>query len=200
MEVLIGEKKEQEKTLEALERECLKFCYQHPLYKKGTYPVFGKGCAFAKIMFVGEAPGYYESISGRPFCGKAGRVLDELLYSVGLKREEIYITNLIKLRPPNNRDPLPSEIEEFAPFLEKQIDIINPKIICPLGRYSMKFLMTKFGFEKDIQPISKIHGKMFKKDDRAKIIIPFYHPAVAVYNPQMKKILLQDFQILKKYK
>jgi DNA polymerase len=179
-------------------------CEKCPLYKErkahNFYPVIGEGSHTAKIMFVGEAPGLNEAKSGRPFCGAAGKVLDELLLATGIKREDVYITNLLKDRPPSNRDPLPEEIIQCAPFLERQIEIISPKAICPLGRHSMKFLMEKFGLAKEIQPISKIHGKVFQtKSLFFEIkIIPFYHPAVAVYNPSMKEVLKKDFQVLKK--
>ncbi|MBZ9572684.1 uracil-DNA glycosylase [Patescibacteria group bacterium] len=191
-----------EKGMDSLKKECLKFCYSHPLYEEGAHPVFGEGSLWAKIMLVGEAPGYYESLSGRPFCGAAGKVLDELLDSAGIKREKIYITNVVKIRPPNNRDPKPEEIQAFAPYLEKQIEIIKPKVICPLGRYSMRFLMEKFGLKDKIQAISKIHGKVFEVKNlfNSVKIIPLYHPAVATYNPKMKEILKKDFQILGKFK
>lgn len=193
---------EKEKEMEKFKKECLEFCYSHPLYQKGTYPVLGEGSLDAKIMLIGEAPGYYESISGHPFCGAAGKVLDELLDSIGIKREEVYITNVVKLRPPNNRDPRLEEIKTFGPYLERQIEIIKPEIICPLGRYSMQFLMEKFGLENEIQSIGKIHGKVFK----TKTILPglflisLYHPATVTYNPNMKEILKKDFKILEKFK
>jgi len=191
-----------EKEMEELKKECIEFCKRHPLYREGTYSVFGEGSLEAKIMFCGEAPGLNESLSGHPFCGAAGKILDELLESVGIKREKVYITNIVKLRPPNNRDPEPDEIKEFAPFLERQIEIIKPKIICPLGRYSMKFLMKKFGLKDQIEGISKIHGRLFESKSlfQSITIIPFYHPAVATYNPNMKKILEKDFKILEKFK
>lgn len=193
---------EKEKEMEKLKKECLEFCYRHPLYEKGTYPVFGKGSLEAKIMLVGEAPGYWESQKGEPFVGAAGKILDELLESVGIKREEVYITNLIKLRPPNNRDPKPEEIKDFALYLERQIEIIKPKVICLLGRHSMNFLMERFGLGNQIEGISKIHGRLFEsKNLFQKIyIIPFYHPAVATYNPNMKSILEEDFKILEEFK
>jgi len=188
-----------EKEMENLKKECLEFCYSHPLYQKGTHPVFGEGSLDTEIILIGEAPGYHESISGYPFCGAAGKVLDELLDSTGIKREEVYITNIVKLRPPNNRDPKPEEIKSFSLYLSRQIEIIQPKIICPLGRYSMQFLMEKFGLKEQIQPISKIHGKVFEiKTLFQKIkLIPFYHPAVVTYNMNMKETLKKDFQILK---
>ena len=191
-----------EKEMEKLKKECLEFCYHHPLYRQGTHPVFGEGSLNAKIMFIGEAPGYYESISGHPFCGAAGKVLDELLDSVGIKRAEVYITNLVKLRPPENRDPKMEEIKSFAPYLDKQIKIINPKVICTLGNYSTAFIFEKYGLKDRIQGISKIHGKVFEVEnlfDSLKII-PLYHPAVATYNPNMKKILKEDFKILERFK
>jgi len=163
--------------------------------------VFGEGSLEAKIMLVGEGPGYYESISGHPFCGAAGKILDELLNSIRIKREEVYITNLVNLRPPSNRDPKPEEIKDFVPFLERQIEIIAPEVICPLGRYSMKFLMEKFGLKDEIQPISRIHGQVFEIKNLFQNIkiIPFYHPAAATYNPNMKDILKKDFQVLKNF-
>jgi DNA polymerase len=178
-------------------------CQQCSLYveraKSRFYPVIGEGSHRAKIMFVGEAPGLNEAKTGRPFCGAAGKILDELLASVGIKREDVYITNTLKDRPPENRDPQPEEIKACAPYLEKQIEVIKPRVICPLGRHSMKFLMEKFGLENQIEGISKIHGKLFESSNLFQeiIIIPFYHPAVATYNPNMKEILKEDFKILK---
>jgi len=177
-------------------------CRRCPLYKTRTKVVFGTGPVDAKLMIVSEAPGYWEDQKGEPFVGAAGKVLDELLDSAGIKRKEVYIANLLKCRPPENRDPQPEEIKACAPFLERQIEIIKPKIICPLGRYSMKFFMEKFGLEDRIEGISKIHGRLFEsKNLFQKIyIIPFYHPAVATYNPKMKGILVKDFKILEKPK
>jgi DNA polymerase len=118
-----------------------------------------------------------------------------------LKREEVYVTNLLKCRPPGNRDPKPEEIKACSPYLERQIEIIAPEIICPLGRYSMRFLMEKFGLKNEIQPISKIHGKVFEVKNLFQNIkiIPLYHPAVATYNPNMKEILKKDFKALKQF-
>ncbi|MBZ9577714.1 uracil-DNA glycosylase [Patescibacteria group bacterium] len=173
-------------------------CRKCPLYKTRTYPVIGEGNHQAKIMFVGEAPGVQEDKTGHPFCGAAGRILDELLESVGIKREDVYVTNLLKDRPPGNRDPQKEEIEACVPYLERQIEIIKPEIICPLGRYSMKFLMEKFDLKDEIQPISRIHGRVFKIKEGLSLI-PLYHPAVATYNPNMKEILKKDFKILEKF-
>ncbi|KPJ73324.1 DNA polymerase [Parcubacteria bacterium DG_74_1] len=165
-------------------------CQKCPLYieraKSKFYPVIGEGSYQASIMFVGEAPGLNEAKTGRPFCGAAGKVLDELLESAGIKREDVYITNILKDRPPENRDPQPEEIKACTPYLERQIEAIKPKVICPLGRYSMKFLMEKFGLGNQLEGISKIHGKLFESNNLFQkiTIIPFYHPAVATYNPK----------------
>ncbi|MCD6500427.1 uracil-DNA glycosylase [bacterium] len=174
-------------------------CRRCSLYKTRTKVVFGIGPADANLMIISEAPGYWEDRRGEPFVGAAGKVLDELLESVDIKREDVYICNLLKCRPPGNRDPKPEEIKACTPYLVRQIEIIAPKIICPLGRYSMRFLMEKFGLKDEIQPISKIHGKVFEVKDlfQSIKIIPFYHPATATYNPNMKEILKKDFQILK---
>lgn len=174
-----------------------------PLYKfrieNKNLPVIGEGSHFAKIMFIGEAPGRNEAKTGRPFCGRAGQVLDELLLSVGIKREEIYITNIVKDRPPQNRDPLPTEIEIYGPFLDRQIEIIQPEVIATLGRYSMSYIMPKFDLTLEMEPISKAHGKVYSAEaSYGKIkIVPLYHPAVAVYNSHTLDQLKKDFEVLK---
>jgi len=174
-----------------------------PLYEYRTknhyFPVIGEGNHSAELMFIGEAPGRTEAQTGRPFVGAAGRVLEELLESVGLTREEVYIGNILKDRPPENRDPLPEEIAVYGPFLDRQIEIIQPHIIATLGRYSMGYIMRKFDLELEIQPISYMHGKFFKtKASYGDIIVLcLYHPAVAVYNSKMKEPLKKDFEIVK---
>lgn len=175
-----------------------------PLYeyriKNKYFPVIGEGSHEAKIMFIGEAPGKNEAETGRPFCGASGRILDELLASIGVDRKEVYITNVVKDRPPENRDPLPNEIEFYAPFLDRQIEIIQPEVIATLGRFSMAYIMKKFGLESELKSISQIHGKVFDTDvPYGKIkIIPLYHPAVAVYGTN-KEILKEDFEVLKEF-
>lgn len=174
-----------------------------PLYKfrieNKNLPVIGEGSHSAKIMFVGEAPGRNEAKYGRPFCGRAGDILNELLATADIKREEVYITNIVKDRPPQNRDPLPEEIEIYGPFLDRQIEIIQPKIIATLGRYSMYYIMPKFGLELELEPISKNHGKIFEGEASYGPIkvVPLYHPAVAVYNSHTLDQLKSDFAILK---
>jgi len=173
-----------------------------PLYAYRTenkyFPVIGEGSHDSKIMFVGEAPGRNEAKTGRPFCGAAGKILDELLASVNIPRSEIYITNIVKDRPPENSDPLPSEIEIYGPFLDRQIEIIKPKVIATLGIYSMGYIMRKFDKEFDLEPISKAHGKAY--DAEASYgpikIVALYHPAAAIYNQALKDTLKKDFEIL----
>ncbi len=190
-----------DKKLEKIKDEVL-VCQKCTLYKDRIYPVIGEGNHRAKIMFVGEAPGLNESKTGRPFCGASGKILNELLDSVNLKREDVYISNLLKDRPPKNRDPKIEEINACFGYLERQIKIINPKVICTLGRYSMQFLMQQFGLEKEIQPIGRIHGQVFQSKQLFKglEIVSLYHPAVAVYNANMKSVLIKDFQVLKNFK
>ncbi len=163
-------------------------------------PVIGDGSHFAEIMIIGEAPGKNEAIQGRPFVGASGKFLNELLESVGIKREDVYITNIVKDRPPENRDPTPAEIELYGPFLDRQIDIIQPKIIATLGRFSMIYIMKRLKLESSIEPISKAHGKAYDAEaSYGKIqIFPLYHPAVALYNGSMREVLKKDFEILKK--
>jgi len=176
-----------------------------PLYnfriKNKFLPVIGEGNHYAKIMFIGEAPGKNEALTGRPFCGAAGHILDELLKSISLDRKEVYVTNIVKDRPPFNRDPLPEEIEYYAPFLDRQIEIIKPEVIATLGRFSMAYIMKKFGLESELKSISAIHGKMFNAETSyGKIkIIPLYHPAVAIYNNSTKEALKKDFKVLKEF-
>jgi DNA polymerase len=174
-----------------------------PLYKfrieNKNLPVIGEGSHFAKIMFIGEAPGRNEAKTGRPFCGAAGKILDELLGAVGIERSEIYVTNIVKDRPPQNRDPLPEEIKIYGPFLDRQIEIIRPRVIATLGRYAMGYVMPKFDLSLELEPISKAHGKTYEAlATYGPIkIIPLYHPAVAVYNSHTKDILKKDFEVLK---
>lgn len=149
-------------------------------------------------MFIGEAPGKNEAQTGRPFCGAAGKVLDDLLASVGITRADVYITNIVKDRPPENRDPLPSEIEIYGPFLDRQIEIIQPQIIATLGRYSMQYIMQKFDLSDVLRSISQMHGRLFdtKASYGAIKILSLYHPAATIYNRELLKDLQTDFQKL----
>ncbi len=173
-----------------------------PLYKfriENRYlPVIGEGSHFAEIMFIGEAPGKNEALTGKPFCGKSGKILDSLLQSINLDRQKVYITNIVKDRPPENRDPSPDEIKMYGPFLDRQIDIIQPKIIATLGRFSMQYIFEKLGILEDLKSISDMHGRIFEtKTNYGKVkIIPLYHPAASIYNQHLKETLKKDFQIL----
>jgi|SRR3989344_677396 len=169
--------------------------------KNKVFPVIGEGSHHAKIMFIGEAPGKNEAEQGRPFCGASGRVLDELLQGAGIDRKDVYITNIVKDRPPMNRDPLPQEIEAYVPYLDRQIDIIQPKVIATLGRFSMVYIMNRLGLNNKLESISRMHGKIFEaKSSYGSVkIVPLYHPAVAVYNANMLKILQEDFKTLKRF-
>lgn len=174
-----------------------------PLYmfrtSKAYVPVIGEGSHFARYMFIGEAPGRNEAQKGRPFCGAAGKILDELLAHIQLKREDVYITNIVKDRPPENRDPLPSEIKFYGPFLDEQIEIIKPQVIVTLGRYSMGYIMKKFDLELQLEPISKAHGKAYitHASYGPLTIVAQYHPAAAIYTQALKDTLKKDFEILK---
>ena len=176
---------------------------ESPLYKERVrnkvFPVIGEGSHYANIMFIGEAPGKNEAETGRPFCGAAGKVLDELLESVGIERKDVYITNIVKDRPPSNRDPLPEEIALYAPFLDRQINSIQPKVIATLGRFSMAYILEKFGLGENLPSISRVHGQVFQaKAEYGPIsIIPFYHPATVLYKQDLKGVLKKDFQVLK---
>lgn len=163
------------------------------------FPVIGEGSHDAKIMFVGEAPGKNEAKTGRPFCGAAGKILDELLTSVGIDRKSVYVTNIVKDRPPENRDPLPSEIESYGPFLDRQIEIIQPHVIATLGRYAMGYIMRKFDLDLELEPIGKAHGKAYNAEAKygPLEIVSLYHPCVAIYNRSTLDTLKKDFEILR---
>lgn len=155
-----------------------------PLRTKDTKLVFGTGNTEAKILCVGEGPGATENIQGLPFVGQAGKLLDKLLILSGLERKKVFITNVVHHRPPNNRDPLPEEISAYGKYLDKIIEIINPKVIITLGRFSMaKFLPEVF--------ISQVHGKDFKVGNF--IIIPMYHPAASLRNGTILEAEKKDF-------
>ncbi len=171
----------------------------HERIKNNVFPVIGEGNHYAEFMFIGEAPGKNEALKGKPFCGNAGKILDKMLFSINVKREDVYITNIVKDRPPKNRDPQPDEIEIYGPFLDRQINIIQPKTIVGLGRFSSHYLLTKFKLENEIKPISLIHGKSFKAKSEYGLIniVTFFHPASAIYDKRKESVLLKAFQSLK---
>jgi len=154
------------------------------LAKNATNIVPGEGSANADIMFIGEAPGKNEDLTGKPFIGAAGRVLDALLASVHLDRDDVFITSIVKFRPPNNRDPLPAEKAAFLPFLQRQIEVIEPKLIVPLGRHALE------QFAPDAK-IGQVHGQLMYQGKQA--ILPLFHPAAALYNNSLRKTIEEDF-------
>jgi len=154
------------------------------LAKTATQLVFGDGNPDADIVFIGEAPGKNEDLKGLPFVGAAGKFLDEMLAGIGLKREDVYITNIVKYRPPNNRDPLPDEKAAFLPFLSSQLEAIVPKLVVTLGRHSMDSLLP--GLQ-----ISRVHGQ--PKRYQGQVYLPLFHPAAALYNGAMRQTLIDDF-------
>ena len=174
-------------TFEELIIEC-KNCTRCKLRENAIQVVPGAGNSKADIMFIGEAPGKQEDIQGLPFIGSSGKFLSEMLSSIGLSREDIYIANMIKCRPPENRDPNAEELLACSDWLTEQLRFINPKIVVTLGRFGMARF---FGDKK----ISQIHGKVKVEDDKAYIAL--YHPAVALYNGSMRQVLLKDFQVIK---
>jgi uracil-DNA glycosylase len=158
-----------------------------PLYdyriENSYLPVIGEGSLKAKIFFIGEAPGKTEAETGKPFCGRSGKFLSEMLASIGLEREDVYITSVVKDRPQDNRDPTPKEIALYGPYLDRQLEIIKPKVIVLLDT------------------IGVMHGKVYEgRLSYGKVtLLPLYHPAAALYNPNNKKVLLEDFKVVKKY-
>ena len=159
------------------------FCQQCGIAKLRTKVVPGEGAENAELMFIGEAPGWHEDQEGRPFVGPAGQFLDQLLASINLKREQVYIANVIKCRPPGNRDPLPAEILNCRPWLERQIKLINPRMIVTLGRYSMAMFFPG-------KSISKIHGMAQRQDNV--IYYAMYHPAAALHQQSLRQTIGKD--------
>jgi uracil-DNA glycosylase len=164
-------------------------------------PVIGEGSLQATIMFIGEAPGESEAKSGRPFVGASGRMLNELFESIGIQRDDVYITNVVKDRPPKNRDPSVEEVRLYAPFLAAQIQIIQPRVLATLGRFAMDFILKQFNMAEQGQKISYLHGKILSAQTPfgTAAIVPLYHPAVALYSQEQRDTLRQDFQILKQF-
>lgn len=187
----------QQARLDQIKADILKNNVCPDLAKTATQLVFGDGNPDADIVFVGEAPGKNEDLHGLPFVGAAGKFLDEMLGTINLKRQDVYITNIVKYRPPNNRDPLPDEKEAFLPYLQTQLGVIQPKIVVTLGRHSLNCFLP------DLQ-ISAVHGQPKRIRLKGKglrvedgtlplVILPLYHPAAALYNGGMRQTLIDDF-------
>ena len=171
--------------------EEVKGCTKCQLAHSRTNPVFGSGNESAEIVFVGEAPGYYEDQQGEPFVGAAGKLLTELLGSIDLKREDVYIGNVLKCRPPQNRNPLPEEIELCKPYLFRQLEIIKPRIICTLGNFATQTILDKR------VPISSVRAKPSQIGNY--FVFPLYHPAAALHRGNMIEPLREDFKKLKEF-
>ena len=166
------------------------------LKAQATQLVMGEGNPDADIVFIGEAPGKNEDLQGKPFVGAAGKFLNALLAQAGMKRSDVYITNIVKYRPPNNRDPLPDEKAAFLPYLLRQIEIINPKVVITLGRHSMEYFLPG-------AKIGDIHGQPQRikvktnEGEQTLVIMPLFHPAAALYNGSMRQTLIDDFLKIK---
>lgn len=163
------------------------------LAASATNLVMGDGNVDSEVVFIGEAPGKNEDEQGLPFVGAAGKFLNEMLASVGMNRADVYITNIVKYRPPNNRDPEGDEKKAFWPFLVQQLDVIAPKVVATLGRHAMEYFLPG-------HKISVVHGqaKRIQFGEHKLVIFPLYHPAAALYNGSMREALLEDFALLPK--
>ena len=173
-----------ETKLEAIKAKILAKKVCPDLAATATQLVFGDGSPDAELVFIGEAPGKNEDLQGKPFVGAAGTFLNEMLTMIGLKRKDVYITNIVKYRPPANRDPLPEEKSQFLPYLEEQLEVIQPKLTITLGRHSLNCFLP------DLQ-ISAVHGQ--PKRYKGRVYLPLFHPAAALYNGGMRQTLIDDF-------
>ncbi len=179
--------------LNTLKADLEKNFQNFPLVEKVTDLVHGEGNESADIMLIGEAPGYYESVERRPFVGRSGQLLRKVLAESGLKAGQVYISNIVKVRPPDNRDPLPHEILAFKPYLDAEIDLIKPKLIVTLGRFSMAKFLPEV-------KASQVHGRLhkIKWNERILFILPMYHPAAALRATKIKESFINDFAKIEK--
>lgn len=177
-----------QQKLDALAREIVDNNVGAELKAQAIQLVMGDGRPDADIVFIGEAPGKKEDEQGRPFIGAAGKFLNVMLEAAGMSRDDVYITNIVKYRPPNNRDPLPSEKAEFLPYLLRQLDIIQPKVVITLGRHSMEYFLPD-------AKIGDVHGQSVRLtvEGRELLLIPLFHPAAALYNGGLRQTLIDDF-------
>jgi uracil-DNA glycosylase len=182
----MAKKLTKQEQMDKIKSEIIKEKITPELAASATQLVFGDGSLDADVVFVGEAPGKNEDLQGLPFVGAAGKFLDEMLNSIGMKRSDVYITNIVKYRPPNNRDPYPDEKMAFLPFLRAQLELIKPKLVVPLGRHSMGSLLPP-----ELK-ISQCHGQA--KRYKGQVFMPMFHPAAALYNSSMRSTLIDDFK------
>jgi len=183
-------------VLEAVASE-VKACTKCSLWRNRKNAVPGEGNPNAEVMFIGEAPGYWEDIKGRPFVGAAGKFLDSLLAEAGLLRGQVFIGNVLKCRPPGNREPAPAEIEACTPFLDRQIRAIQPKLIVTLGNHSTAYIFAKAGLP--FKGITEARGKFYQANvlGLAVVVFPTLHPAAGLYSAKYKQLLIEDFRMLK---
>jgi DNA polymerase len=185
--VASGFSRTQSETLDDIYADIGPACARCKLCSLGrTQVVYGKGHAKARLMFVGEAPGEEEDERGEPFVGRSGQLLTKIIEAIGLSREQVYIANVIKCRPPANRNPEPDEVAACEPFLFRQIDVIMPKVIVPLGKFAAQSLL------KTMEPITKLRGRQF--DYRGAVLIPTFHPAYLLRNPSAKREVWEDMK------
>lgn len=179
--------------LDSLKQEILDSNVCPELKAQATQLVFGSGNPDAKVLFIGEAPGKKEDISGEPFVGASGKMLNKMLASEGMERSDVYITNIVKYRPPNNRDPSIAEKKEFLPYLMKQIAIIKPKVVATLGRHSGSVFFPSLQIGRDHGQPQQSKVELDGKEERM-VIVPLYHPAAALYNSKLRQTLFDDFK------
>jgi uracil-DNA glycosylase family 4 len=170
-------------------REHIGDCRRCPLAASRNLLVFGTGDPHARLMFIGEGPGKNEDLTGEPFVGAAGKLLDELLASIGVERSQVYIANMVKCRPPGNRDPEPLELETCSPFLSRQIELIDPVVIATLGRFSTHYVLQTAA------SMTSLHGRLFRVGGRR--VVPIFHPAAALYDGSKRAVLEEDFRKLR---
>jgi DNA polymerase len=181
--------REEASSLEELKKPVMA-CRRCPLARTRTNVVFGEGNPKAKLMFIGEAPGADEDEQGRPFVGRAGQLLTKIIEAMGLEREDVFIANILKCRPPGNRNPLPTEIANCSPYLLRQVELIKPKVICALGKFAAQTLLNTE------TPISRLRGNFY--DYHGTKLMPTYHPAYLLRNPGDKKLVWEDMQKIAK--
>jgi uracil-DNA glycosylase family 4 len=177
--------------------EDVRTCTRCPLAATRISAVPGEGPVPARILFIGEAPGRNEDKQGRPFVGRAGSILDDLLAGIGVARDEVFITNIVKCRPPGNRDPTTAEIEACRPYLERQIALIRPEVIVTLGRFAMRWVLESHGVVPG--PISTMHGTVvrIRWSGGERTVVPVYHPAATIYRPAFREVLADDFATIR---
>jgi uracil-DNA glycosylase family 4 len=187
-----------QQQLDAVQQQIIDDQVTPELAEQATQLVFGDGNPEAEVVLIGEAPGKNEDLQGIPFVGASGKFLNEMLAMIGMERKDIYITNIVKYRPPDNRDPTPAEKKAFLPYLQSQLEVIQPKVVVTLGRHSMNCFLP------DLQ-IGQVHGqpkrvklslKADSDDTLTVVILPLYHPAAALYNPLQRQTLIDDFNLI----